>query len=180
MSPGQTGRNGHAQPGAEAPGWSAQSGQTEQPVAPDGDSGSLHTPMACHLTCLPCLSPWVFRVSLADGVAGCLGLVLRAFRPAGAGPGGFRRAGGGAGPRRTRRNPARTRPGVRRPGGAAAARGAGCRRRAAGRGGAGVGGDDEPGPAVGGGGVAELRAGPAELLLAEPEDVLKEQAGMPA
>ena len=36
----------------------------------------------------------------------------------------------------------------------------------------GVGGDDDPGPAVGGGRVAELRAGPSQLLLQEPERVL--------
>jgi hypothetical protein len=36
----------------------------------------------------------------------------------------------------------------------------------------GVAGDDQPGPAVGGGRVAELRAGPAEVLLEEPERVL--------
>ena len=36
----------------------------------------------------------------------------------------------------------------------------------------GVGGDDEPGPAVGGGRVAQFRPGPAELLLQEPERAL--------
>jgi hypothetical protein len=37
----------------------------------------------------------------------------------------------------------------------------------------GVAGDDQPGPAVGGLGGAELRAGPAEGLLKQPEGVLK-------
>ncbi len=40
----------------------------------------------------------------------------------------------------------------------------------------GVAGEDEPGPPVGGGGVAELGAGPAEDLLKEPERVFKGQA----
>ena len=36
----------------------------------------------------------------------------------------------------------------------------------------GEGGQDEPGPAVGGGRIAEFRAGPAQGLLEEPERVL--------
>lgn len=37
----------------------------------------------------------------------------------------------------------------------------------------GVGGDDEPGPAVGGGWLAELGSGPPQRLLEHPEGVLK-------
>ena len=70
------------------------------------------------------------------------------------------------------RKPRRTRAGVRRPGGQGRCQG---RRMSAARSRArvqlGVAGDDEPGPAVGGGRVAELRPGPAELLLEEPEHV---------
>ena len=40
----------------------------------------------------------------------------------------------------------------------------------------GIAGDDQPGPPVGGGRVPELRPGPAQDLLDEPERVLKEQA----
>ena len=46
----------------------------------------------------------------------------------------------------------------------------------------GVRGDDQPGPAVGGGGVTQLGANPAEGLLEEPEGVLKiesAQEGLP-
>jgi hypothetical protein len=40
----------------------------------------------------------------------------------------------------------------------------------------GVGGDDQPGPPVRGGRVADLGDGPPEDLLEQPEGVLKEQA----
>ena len=85
---------------------------------------------------------------------------------------------------RARRNPARTWPGViaagsrraRLPGQA------GDGREVAGDPELGVGGDQEPGPAVGGGGVPQQRPGPAELLLEEPERVLEvepPQVGLP-
>jgi len=118
---------------------------------------------------------------LAHVVAGGGALVPGAGGASGAGAGGFRRAGGN---------------GQVLPDAAKAAADAG-RGETAGRAGLlpgqsdvggevpgevqlGVGGDDEPGPAVGSGGVAQFRAGPAEGLLEEPECVLKEQAGMPA
>jgi hypothetical protein len=40
----------------------------------------------------------------------------------------------------------------------------------------GVAGDDQPGPPVGGGGVADLRGGPPQDLLEQAECMLKEQA----
>src|SRR4249920_4193322 len=40
----------------------------------------------------------------------------------------------------------------------------------------GVAGDDEPGPPVGGGGVADLGGGPAEDLLEQPEGVFEVEA----
>ena len=108
-------------------------------------------------------------------VAGC-----RLREPGGRpGPGrlGFgARAGSGVFGRMLR-NPRRTRAGVSRPGRAGRSQG---RRRSAASGAGqaelGVRGDDQPGPAVGGGGVAELRAGPAEGLLEQPEGVFEVEA----
>src|SRR5580704_7785996 len=114
----------------------------------------------------------------ADGVAGCFALVLRSFGPSGAGAGGFRRAGGGAGHLAGAAEPGadlarghrRWLRGPRLPGQP------GDGTQAAGEPQLGEGGDQEPGPAVGGGGVAQQRPGPAELLLEEPEGVLEVEA----
>ena len=106
-------------------------------------------------------------------MAGGGSLVLRALRAAGAGPGGFRRAGG---------NGQVLADAPVAPADAGGGEAAGRARllpgqpdvvgESAGEVQLDVGGYDEPGPPVGGGGVAELRAGPAELLLEEPERVL--------
>src|ERR1700744_3189126 len=109
---------------------------------------------------------------LADRVAGWLVLVLRAFGSPGAGPGGFRRVRGGACciacAAECGADPA---------GGHLPGRDGGLPGQAPGGQGAGEpqlvpGRDDDPGPAVGGGGVAEPGGGPAELLLEEAEAVL--------
>ena len=110
---------------------------------------------------------------LADVVAGGGPLVLRCGRAVRGRAGGFRRAGGhGECLADAAKAPADA-------GGGEAAGLAGLLPGQADVGGEvageaelGVAGDDQPGPAVGGGRVAELRPGPAELLLQEPERVL--------
>src|SRR5271165_6920885 len=131
--------------------------------------------LACYLTCLPAglLLGFLALDGLADVVAGGGPLVLRCGGPSGPGAGGFRRAGGhGECLADAAKAPADA-------GGGEAAGLAGLLPGQADVGGEvageaelGVAGDDQPGPAVGGGRVAELRPGPAELLLQEPERVL--------
>ena len=75
------------------------------------------------------------------------------------------------------RNPRRTRAGVGQAGKAGLLPGKPLiGGQAAGKPELGEGGQDEPGPAVGGGRIAEFRAGPAQGLLEEPECVFEIKA----
>ena len=106
-------------------------------------------------------------------------VVLRSFGASGAGRGGFRGAGGGAGGLACGAELGADPAGGQFPGrdrGLPGQPGGGGQR--AGEPELVPGGDDEPGPAVGRGGVAEQRPGPAEPLLEEPEAVLRGKAGL--
>src|ERR1700679_3328944 len=128
---------------------------------------------SCRLTCLFCLLSGVlgwsafFAVGLADGVAGGVPLVFRALGPSGSGPAGFRVAGGSAdgfaGAAESGADLAGGHDAAGRAGRVPAH--PGQRAAAAGEVELGVAGDEQPGPAVGGGGVAQQWPGPAELLL---------------
>ena len=131
--------------------------------------------LACCLTLLPAgfLLGFVSFDGLAHVVADRRVPVLRSGRAAGAGFAGFRRAGQAGQCLADVPEPAAD------PGGGQPAGRAGplpgqpeVGSEAAGEVQLGVAGQDEPGPPVGGGRVAQLRAGPAEDLLEEPERVL--------
>src|SRR3954451_10672009 len=122
-------------------------------------------------------------IDLADVVAGCSMLVGDAGWASGAGSAGFRRVGRNGDLRseaaKSAADPGRGQPpgcagpfpGVAQVGG-----------QVAGQAQLGVGGDDQPGPAVGSGGIAQLGGGPAEGLLEEPEGVFEvepAQEGLP-
>ena len=114
---------------------------------------------------------------LADVVAGGGVSVAGAGWASGAGSAGFRRAGGQRGCRADVPKPAAdsgrgepARCGGPFPGAAQVG------DEGAGQAELGVRGDDQPGPAVAGVGVAELRAGPAEGLLEQPEGVFQVEA----
>jgi hypothetical protein len=117
--------------------------------------------------------------AFADAVTWRLALVLRSLGTAGSGGGGFRRAGGGADRRADAAEPGADPAGGHHGGGLGALPGqpdVGGERP--GEPELGEAGDDEPGPAVGGGGVAQQRPVPAQPRLDEPEDVLRGKAGL--
>jgi hypothetical protein len=146
---------------------SADSAADELPPSREGDLS-----LACCLTLLP--AGFLLGLVSCDGfahvVAGGRVAVLRSGRASGAGFAGFRRAGQAGqrlvdapepGPDSGRGEPAGSAgllPGQADVGGEVADEPE-----------LGVAGDDQPGPPVGGGGVAQLGPGPAEYLLEEPD-----------
>jgi hypothetical protein len=138
---------------------------------------------ACSLTCAfaPC-----FERSFSSGgfprvMAGCGAAVLRSWGPSGAGLAGFW-CTGQAGQGRADVPESAADPG----GGEPSRRGRAFPGQAqvvgegAGEAELGVAGDDQPGPPVGGAGVADLGGGPAEDLLEQAEGVFEEQARLHA
>src|ERR1019366_7581820 len=135
--------------------------------------------LACYLTFLPAglLPRFLALDGFADVMTGGGPVVLRAGGASGAGAGGFRGAGGNGQVLADAAKPPADAGGKQPAGRAGPLPGqADVGGEVAGEPELGVGGDDEPGPPVGGGRVAQFRAGPAELLLEEPERVLDIEA----
>jgi putative transposase len=125
-------------------------------------------------TLVPCFEGAFSSGGFPHVVAGRWAAVLRAWRPAGPGIAGFRHTGragqGRADVPESAADPGRGQPAWR--GGPFPGQ-AQVRGERPGEPQLGVDGDDEPGPPVRGGRVADLGPGPAEHLLEEPEGVLQ-------
>ena len=123
---------------------------------------------------LPCLESGFSLGCLADVVAGCGAAVLRTRRAAGAGLAGFRRTGWLSGLRADVPESAAHAGGGEPPGRGGPFPGAAqVISQRAGETELGVAGDDQPGPPVSGGGIANLRGGPPENLLEQAKGVFQ-------